>query len=237
MKTPEALVAELYICDPVTHIFHDCRTINKQYDKRLLGIYEQRLDACNVKIRFAAKSLLAARKIVKDLEHGEFIYFDDENRLELSYYVESFLIFSRASIDLAISAYHLYFLGSSNLDSFNDFLKKLSKGIGTLPVKSKKFWNTVYEAFEADHFTWVHALVGKEEGLSLRDLVVHKGMVEVDTYIDDNDRGRFYIVLNRQNDDHVLPCLNEIFDWVQKIVDRIRRDVLDAEKMLNRTSA
>lgn len=138
---------------------------------------------------------------------------------------------------MAISAYHLYFLGSSNLDSFNDFLKKLSKGIGTLPAKSKKFWNTVYEAFEADHFTWVHALVGKEKGLSLRDLVVHKGVAEVDTYIDDNDRGRFYIVVNRQNEGHVLPCLNEIFDWVQKIVDRIRRDILDAEKMLNRTRA
>lgn len=84
MKTSEALVTELYICDPVTHIFYDCRTINKQYDKRLLGIYGQRLDTCNVKIRFAAKSLLAVRKIVKDLKQGEFIYFDEENRLELS---------------------------------------------------------------------------------------------------------------------------------------------------------
>ncbi len=237
MKTPQALVTELYICDPVTHIFYDCRTINKQYDKRLLGIYEQRLDACNVKIRFAAKSLLAARKIVKELEHGEFIYFDDESRLGLTYYVESFLIFSRASIDLAISAYHLYFFESSNLDSFNDFLKKLPERIGTFPVKSRQFWNTVYEAFEAEHFTWIHTLVGKEKGLSLRDLVVHKGLVEVDTYINDNNRGRFYVGLDRQNEDDVLPCLNEIFDWVQKIVDRIRKDVLDAEKMLDRTSA
>jgi len=179
LKTPEILATELYICDPATHVFYDCRTINKQYEKRLLGIYEQRLDACNVKIRFAAKSLLAARKIVKELEHGEFIYFDDENRLRLSYYVENFLIFSRASIDLAISAYYLYLSGSKNLDSFNDFLKKLSKGIGVLPVKSKEFWSTVCKAFEADYFTWVHALVGKEKGLSLRDLVVHKGTVEV----------------------------------------------------------
>jgi len=237
LKTPEALVTELYICDPVTHIFYDCRIINKQYGKRLLGIYEQRLDACNVKIRFAAKSLLAARKIVKELEHGEFIYFDDESRLGLSYYVESFLIFSRASIDLAISAYHLYFFGSGNLDSFSDFLKKLPERIGTLPAKSRRFWSTVYEAFEAEHFTWIHALVGKEKGLSLRDLVVHKGMVEVDTHADDDHRDKFYIGLDRRNEDYLLLCLNEIFDWIQKIVDRIRKDVLDAEKMLNRTSA
>ena len=40
---------------------------------------------------------------------------------------ESFLIFIRASLDLAVSSYYLYLTGVTTLDSLNDFLKENTK--------------------------------------------------------------------------------------------------------------
>jgi hypothetical protein len=94
MKSPKELVSELSFSDPSTHWFADCKRISKPLDNKVLGVYGQRLDACDSKIRFAAKAYLAIRRIVSELEHGEFVYFDDASRLEMSFYTESLLIFS-----------------------------------------------------------------------------------------------------------------------------------------------
>jgi hypothetical protein len=233
MKTPHELASELWYSDPSTHIFNECRTIKKEYEPRILGIYGQRLDACNIKIRFAAKSYLAVQEIVGALEHGEFIYFDDENRLEMSFYVESLLVFLRASLDLAVSAYFAYFTGNTKLDSFHDFVKKVGNGIDWLPENSEPLWLAAYEDYASkEHFTWAHVLVGREKGLSLRDMVVHKSNVLIDTYIDENDRGRFYIGLTRESMGGIMSWLEHVFDWTHKIIVMIEQDIVDAEKAL-----
>jgi hypothetical protein len=233
MKTPHEMVSELWYSDPSAHIFNECRRVKKEYEPRILGIYGQRLDACDIKIRFAAKSYLAVQEIVETLEHGEFVYFDDESRLEMSFYVESLLIFLRASLDLAVSAYFTYFTGSTKLDSFHDFVKKIRNGIDWLPENSESLWLAVYEDYGSEeNFTWVHVLVGREKGLSLRDLVVHKSNVLIDTCIDEDDRGRFYIGLTKDGMGHVLPWLEHVFGWTQKIIVTIKNDIVDAEKAL-----
>jgi len=159
MKMPDQLVSELAFSDPSTHFFTDCRFINKPYGKRVLGVYGQRLDACNWKIRFAAKAYLGVQAIVAELEHGEFIYFDDESRLEMGFYTESFLVFLRACLDLAISAYYAYFTGKTDLDSFNDFVKKLNTA-EWLPESSREFWSVISEDYKTEEFyTWIQTLV------------------------------------------------------------------------------
>ena len=237
MKSPEELVSELSFSDPSTHWFAECRRVNKPLDNKVLGVYGQRLDACDSKIRFAAKSYLAIRKIVSELEHGEFIYFDDASRLDMSFNAESLLIFLRASLDLVISTYYAYFGAKTNIDSFNDFVKQVGKRqqaqaeSGWLPTNSREFWSGVYEDYISDDFyTWIHALVGKDKGMSLRDLVIHKQSVIVDTYIDANDRGRFFIGLTKDSMGHIMPWLEHIFEWVQTIMDRVKSDIVDAEK-------
>jgi len=237
MKSPEELVSELSFSDPTTHYFAECRQVNRPLDNKVLGVYGQRLDACDSKIRFAAKAYLAIREIVSELEHGEFIYFDDASRLDMSFHTESLLIFLRASLDLAISAYCAYFSGKTNIDSFNDFIKKVGKGQQAqtesdwLPINSRKFWADIYEDYASEeYYTWVHALVGKDKGMSLRDLVIHKQSVVVDTYIDENDKGRFLIGLTKNSMGHIMPWLEHTFEWVQTVMDRVKNDIAVAEK-------
>ena len=239
MKSAEELVSELYFSDSNTHYFNECRMIRKPYDGKILGVYGQRLDACDAKIRFAAKAYIEIQRIVDELEHGEFIYFDDRNRLDMNFYAESFLIFCRASIDLAVSGYYTYFAGKTNLDSFNDFMKKTGRSQQTqqdiewMPSDSKDFWQGVYEDYSTEeYYTWIQSLVGTNKGLSLRDLVVHKSNVIIDTYIDDNDKGRFYIGLTSDRMEHTMPWLEHIFNWVQQILRQIKLDIIESEKTI-----
>jgi hypothetical protein len=235
MKTVQELVCDLSYSDPGTHIFGECRRIKRAYEPKILGIYGQRLDACNVKIRFAAKSYLEVQDIVGELEHGEFIYFDDASRLNMTFYVESFLIYSRAALDLAVSAYYTYFTGDTNLDSFHGFVKKIPGEVDWLPDNSKRLWSAVHKDYNSEGcYTWIHALVGTEKGLSLRDLVVHKSNVVIDTYIDENDKGRFYIGFTRDSMGHIVPWLDHIFNWTRKILLTIKRDIVNAEKALGK---
>jgi hypothetical protein len=103
VKEPSVLISELSYCDPTTHIFFDCRMIKRPYDIKILSLYGQRLASCNMKFRFAAKSYIEVISILNDLEHGEFIYFDDESRLKVLFYGESLMIFLRASLDMAMN--------------------------------------------------------------------------------------------------------------------------------------
>ena len=238
MKSPEDLISDLNYSDPTTHCFVDCIDVLKPLGGNLVGIYKQRLDACDLKLRFAAKSLLEIRRIVSELEHGEFIYFDDANRLSMSFYVESFVIFLRSTLDLEISAYYLYFSSKSDIDSFNDFIKLVGKdqrgdvAMSWLPVNSKNFWFEVHKDYDSvDPYTWIHALVGTGKGQSLRDLVIHKQSVFVDTYIDADDKGRFYIGLKKYVEKPLVPWLLLIFQQVQTIMDKIKDDIMTAERV------
>ncbi len=240
MKLPEELTSELYFSDPKSHWFAECLLVKKPLERKVLGVYKQRLDASDSKIRFAAIAYLNIQKIVAELEHGEFIYFDDENRLKMHFNTESLIIFLRASLDLATSAYYTYFSQNTNIDSINDFLKKIGKGrknkaeIEWLPSDSQDFWFDVYGDYSTEeYFTWIHLLVGRDKGMSLRDLIIHKQNVEVDTYIDDDDKGHFYIGLTKDSMGHVNPWLEHIFQSVQRLLDRIRDDIINAEKCIN----
>lgn len=235
MKSPKELVSELYFSDPNTHWFAECLQVKKPLDIKVLGVYKQRLDACDMKMRFSAKAFLAIQSVIKKLEHGEFIYFDDAGRLEVNFNVESMIIFLRAALDLAVSAYSAYFSSKTNIDSFNDFIKRIGKGQiekpEWLPVQSQAFWLGVYEDYESEeYYTWVCLLVGRDKGMSLRDLVIHKQNVTVDTYIDEDDKGRFYIGLSKDSMGHILPWLEHIFDSVQRTIERVKNDILNAEK-------
>jgi hypothetical protein len=141
MRPAEDLLSELWFCDQSTHIFAAIREPRKTMDAKLLGIYRQRLDAANVKFRFAAWSLRQLHRLVADLEHGEFIYLDDGDRLRGSFFLEAFLVFMRAAVDTTISAYYAYFASKTDLDGLHDVLKQASKGPAEwMPERSRGFW-------------------------------------------------------------------------------------------------
>jgi hypothetical protein len=230
VKDPLELVSELSYCDPTTHIFHECRLIHKPYELKILGAYGQRLDACNMKLRFAAESYIELKRLLDELEFGEFIYFDDASRLKATFYLENLLIFLRASLDLTMSAYYIYFTGETKLDSFNDFLKKLKNGIDWLPNTSKEYWKGVYKDYTSENFTWIQALVGREKGMSLRDLVVHKSLIELDTLIDEKDKGRFYIKLTRDSIGCAKPWIDYLYWSVVDTIEIMKRNIVEAEQ-------
>lgn len=232
MKKPSVLVSELSYCDPATHIFHECRMIKKPYNIKILGLYGQRLDSCNMKFRFSAKSYLEVISLLAELEHGEFIYFDDESRLKVSFYVESLMIFLRASLDMAISAYYIYFKGITDLDSLNDFLKKVESFLVWIPSESKEYWTILNAQYSSDGYEWVHTLAGRDKGMSLRDIAVHKSIIEVDTGIDGSDRGYFYIKLSRGRYRPAKTWITLVYQKVEYLLDLIKRDIINAERLL-----
>lgn len=236
MKEPSVLISEMSYCDPTTHIFYECRMIGKPYEKRILGIYGQRLDSCNMKFRFAAKSYLGIMQILDELEHGEFIYFDDESRLGAIFYVESLMIFIRASLDLAISAYYIYFTGKTDLDSLNDFLKKLEKFLNWIPQDSREYWEALNNNYASESYEWIHTLAGRDKGMSLRDIAVHKSLIEIDTAIDERDRGRFYIKLDKYNYTHAKSVIDDIYQRVADMLRRIKEDIVNVERLSKNTA-
>lgn len=225
MKKIDTLANELFFSDASTHLFEKCRRINKDFPKNILGLYIQKLDACNIKVRFAARALVFIKQIVEEFEHGKFIYFDDANRLKLSFYTESYLIFIRASLDIIVGAYYIYLTGKTNLDSLNDFFKKIRNDNSFLPDSSKEFWESIWGDYEGI-YTWINLIVGKEKGLSLRDMVVHKSTVDIDYYIDENKRGEFYIGFSKKSSGNMMPWLEDIFNQSGTIIDRIKNDII-----------
>jgi hypothetical protein len=239
MKSPEEILSELFFCDPSSHYFAECLQVTKPLEAKVLGVYSQRLDACDMKIRFAAKSFLENEKIIRELQHGEFIYFDDQSRLSMNFYTESFVIFLRAALDLSISAYDAYFneKTSTSIDSFNNFIKQVSKiqekedQSTWIPANSLSFWSNLFQDYALEEgYMWLHALVGKSKGRSLRDLVIHRQNVYIDTWIDDNDRGRFVIGLTKDSMGYVMPWLEHIFESSQKVIGKVKEDILASEE-------
>ena len=237
MKSPEEILSGLFFCDPSSHYFAECLQVTKPLEAKVLGVYSQRLDACDMKIRFAAKSFLENEKIIQQLQHGEFIYFDDESRLSMNFYTESFVVFLRAALDLSISAYHAYFNEKTSIDSFNDFIKQVIKiqekedQSTWIPANSLSFWSNLFQDYALEEgYMWLNALVGKSKGMSLRDLVIHKQNVYIDTWIDDNDRGRFVIGLTKDSMGYVMPWLEHIFESSQKVIGKVKEDILASEE-------
>jgi hypothetical protein len=237
MKSPEEILSELFFCDPSSHYFAECLQVTKPLEAKVLGVYSQRLDACDMKIRFAAKSFLENEKIIRELQHGEFIYFDDQSRLSMNFYTESFVIFLRAALDLSISAYHAYFNEETNMDSFNKFIKQVSKieekedQSTWIPANSLSFWSNLFQDFALEEdYMWLHALVGRGKGRSLRDIVIHRQNVCINTCIDDNDHGRFVIGLTKDSMGYVMPWLEHIFESSQKVIGKVKEDILASEE-------
>lgn len=230
MKKIETLANELFFSDASTHLFDKCRRINKDFPKNIMGLYIQKLDACNIKVRFAARALLFIKQVVEEFEHGKFIYFDDANRLKLSFYTESYLVFIRASLDIIVGAYYMYLTGKTNLDSLNDFFKKIQNDNNFLPDSSKEFWKSILEDYE-DNYTWINLIVGKEKGLSLRDMVVHKSTVNIEYYIyvEENDNGEFWIDFSKKSRVNMIPWLENIFSQSGNIIDKIKNDIIYLE--------
>ena len=232
MRSPEELTSEYSYCDPTTHLFYGCQTIQRHTDDRLLGVYRQRIDACNMKLRYAAQAYLELLQIINELEYGEFIYFDDHSRLKAGFHFEALIIFLRASLDLAVSAFCIYFSGTTGIDSTNDFLKRLSKHRAWIPAAIQPLWDELDAARQSEAFHWIHALLGRDSGMSLRDIAVHRSMLEIDTFIDDRDRGRFYIVLSKSDDGDARFWLKEFYTRVADVIDEVGTAIVLAEVSL-----
>lgn len=232
MKPPSELVSEWQFSDCSTHIFSGCRSLKNPLNERALGIYKQRADACNMKLRFAAKAYLEVNDLLKPLEHGELIWFDDEDRLNVAFYFESLLVNLRASLDTAVSAYYTYFTGNPSLDSAHQFLREVGRGLDWVPAESHKYWQEVYKAYKsATDYTWIQALVGRDKGHALRDFVLHKGTAEIGTLIDANDRGKFYVQLAKGVDDYAIPWIANVYGCVASTIDFVIDDIMRAEAL------
>jgi hypothetical protein len=222
-----AMLNELWFCDPTTHIFYEVLEQKKVTDPRTVGIYRQRLDASNLKLRFAVQALREVTAVVKELEHGEFIYFDDANRLKAHFGLETFVVFLRAALDMAIGGYAVYFSGNTDIDSINDVFKKWPPS--WISERNRVAWESIKAAYDRETFTWIHSLVGRDRGMSLRDLAVHKGIVSIDTVINDAGRGRFVITLDKETLAPANPWLEAVFRHVHQFILALRAQIRDAE--------
>jgi hypothetical protein len=110
--------------------------------------------------------------------------------LKVHFGLEAFVVFLRAALDTAVGGYALYFSAKTDIDSINDVLKKWPPG--WVPERSRVAWQGIKAAYDSETFTWIHSLTGRDKGMSLRDLAVHKGIVSIDTMIDEAHRGRFF---------------------------------------------
>lgn len=236
MYIPHELVDQLWFSDPSTHLFHQVRTVRKQLDRRTLGIYGSRLDAANQKIRYAAEALVRVLRIVSELTHGEFIYFDDRSRLAAHEALESFLIFLRASMDLITAAWWAYHTDTTNLDSFHDLLKRLRAGVQWAPVQldgTPTYWGELIAMFDSADFSWLSALVGQSKGQSLRDIAVHRSVLELDTIVNDQDKGVFVLALGKDSVGQADAWLASIYEQAMGFIVRVRQNIADHEHALD----
>lgn len=182
------------------------------------------------------EQLLRVRGVLKDLQHGEFIYFDDASQLLAHSALEASLIFLRASIDLVAAAWWAYHSDTTTLDSFNDLLKKLSNNqvpwFDALPEESRHYWSSLRSAHATEEFNWLSALVGRNGKQSLRDLAVHRTVLQLNVRIDENDRGVFALALDDQSEGPALPWLDSIFDSTRQLLERMHSDIASAEMRL-----
>jgi hypothetical protein len=223
MIIPSALLEELCYSDPATHLFADIRRVRKPLGSRTLGVYGARLDAANFKVRYAADALVRLLKILDGLGHGEFIYFDDESRLAAHAALESFLVFLRATLDLVTAAWWAYHTDQIGLDSFHDLLKKLKQGVAWAPLTnadgSPTLPGKIVDDFESDAITWLDAVVGKAKGMSLRDLAMHRSVLELNPMIDERDKGFIAITLSSDS-------IGEATAWTLHVYESASRFVL-----------
>lgn len=229
MKDNEILLSENYHIQPENQYFFDCYSIKKELTDRSFNIYKYKLEAADTKLRFATFAYEEIKKITDELEVGEFIYFDDYNRLRMSFYLEAFLVFARAGLDLSISSYYTYFHDTTNLDSLNDFIKKIKKEHDWLPLFSKDKWLELVGDYDSENLTWIKALVGASSGVSLRDKVVHKGSILIDTIINESDKGCFVIHLNSKEISYLVPWLINTFGQISQYLITIKNDILMAD--------
>jgi hypothetical protein len=201
---PEELVSELWFSDPSTNLFAAILSPRKSLAPRTLGIYADRLASANQKIRYAADALMRLRRMIGDLSHGEFIYFDDRSRLEAQAALESFLIFTRATLDLVTAAWWAYKTDTTKLDSFHEFLKTVQReGLSWAPLRIDGAITLVGQLigdFASDSFTWLSAVVGQAKGQSLRDLAVHRSALQLDAGQDERERGRIVLALDKSTE-------------------------------------
>ena len=91
MKENEILLSENFHIQPENQFFFECNSIKKELSEKSFNIYKYKFEAADAKLRFATFAYEEIRRIADELEVGEFIYFDDYNRLRMSFYLEAFL--------------------------------------------------------------------------------------------------------------------------------------------------
>jgi len=208
------------------HYYYDCYSINKRLDKKASGLYYYRLESADTKLRYADFAFEQINKLALELERGEFIFFNDTDRLKMSYFLESFLIFSRATLDLSISAYYTYLNNIPNLDSLNKFIRKIKQDNSWLPKTNLDSWRKLISDYDDKAFNWLNTIVGSSNGVSLRDKAVHKGNLFIDTIIDDNDKGVFILHLNSEEIGYLMPIVFEVKLKVQEYMNIIKTDII-----------
>jgi hypothetical protein len=65
--------------------------------------------------------------------------------------------------------------------------------------------------------------------MSHRDFAVHKGIVSIDTMIDDADRGRFVITLDKETVAPACSWLEAAFHHVHQFIFALRDQIRDAD--------
>jgi len=225
MNDKTTILNENYYINPENQFFYDCSSINKKLTDQNLNIYKYKLLSADFKLRFTVLAYENLVKYIEGLEVGEFIYFSDQDRLSMSFYLESFLIFARTTFDLAISSYYIYFQNKSNLDSLNDFIKKIKNDSSWLPQISSNLWNKLISDYDAKDFNWINTLVGASSGVSLRDKAVHKGLLQIDTYINDCDKGCFILHLNAKEVGYLYPWILNVKSSLFQYLFAIRNDI------------
>lgn len=230
MKDNKEILSEFFYNNIHSHFFKECYILKKELKDDLKRLFLYKLECSDAKFRYTIYAYEEINKICKQHDWSKSIYLVDSERLMLSFYLESYLVLSRACVDLAISAYYCYFKESKNLDSLNDFIKKIKKESDWLPLISKCFWEDLINKHNEKEYNHLKAFLGSDNGVALRDKVVHKGNIYItETPVEGTNQEVLSIILNNQYYHNLIPWMIDTHSLITSIILQIKNDIIHVD--------
>ncbi|QUH28213.1 hypothetical protein [Vallitalea guaymasensis] len=151
-------------------------------------IEKDELDYLNIKIENSCSKLIMAIHAGQKAIDKEFNFILSQNKecpalfgeeeIDIVFYAESLILFSRAALDILAT-----FLGkillepimTVRVDSFNKFIKSIHK----IDNKALNGFKNLFDKEDENQFSWLKVLCGSSKGRAVRDQIVHQKNLNV----------------------------------------------------------
>lgn len=117
-----------------------------------------------------------------------------EEEIEIVFYAESLILFSRASLDILSTFLGKVLLNpimSVRIDSFNKLIKK----IYSIEDESLNGFKSLFDVEDEETFNWMKVLCGSSRGRAVRDQIVHQKNLSVyyDEYMEGSEKEKCFV--------------------------------------------